>query len=239
LSTPGKSLWEGVIFGACMNCNDVDVGFRVDNDGIYWDVIEIAWKYHGIVPHSITAVALSTFGNRPYRYLQTPKASMSREEYDQGEGDRNAALSALDEALDEFQAKPKKALKKPNTRDKKKAAQEAIQDLFKMLQDPAELSRKLEEAQTDFESTAAFAKIEKLAEKFPTGDDDDFEEWSPMHSMHTPDEVQQMRAELRTAAPAMKATKDKEARREYEQELMPAIENVVEDGRMLFIQVDT
>ena len=94
-------------------------------------------------------------------------------------------------------------------------------------------------ASPDFERTAAFAKFEKIAGKLPTGDADDFEEWSPMHSMHTPDEVQQMRAELRAAAPAMKATRNKEARRQYEQDLMPAIENIIADGRMLFIQVDT
>ena len=35
LLIPGKALWEGVIFSACMKCDEVDVGFRVDNDGIY------------------------------------------------------------------------------------------------------------------------------------------------------------------------------------------------------------
>ena len=44
LSATGRDLWEGVVFGACSDREDIDVGFRVDSDGVYWDVIELAWK---------------------------------------------------------------------------------------------------------------------------------------------------------------------------------------------------
>src|SRR5256885_13477251 len=32
LSATGKAFWEGAIFGVCMDCAEIDVGFRVDND---------------------------------------------------------------------------------------------------------------------------------------------------------------------------------------------------------------
>ena len=74
LSQAGKSLWEGVVFGACMNNDSIDVGFRVDDDGIYWDVIEIAWKHLGVPTGVINDTTLSTFGTRPFRYFPVPKA---------------------------------------------------------------------------------------------------------------------------------------------------------------------
>jgi hypothetical protein len=57
-----------------------------------------------------------------------------------------------------------------------------------------------------------------------------------MHSMHPPDEVQRMLAELRSAAPA---ARNAELRFGFKEELMPAVEEVAADGRLLFVQVDT
>jgi hypothetical protein len=60
-----------------------------------------------------------------------------------------------------------------------------------------------------------------------------------MHSMHTPDEVRKMLAELRSIESAMQQGKKKDVRRQYDEDLLPAISSVADDGRMLFIQVDT
>lgn len=152
LSQVAKTLWEGVIFGACMKHKPIDVGFRQDDEGIYWDVIKIARKHLGVPANTINDTALSTFGTRPFRFFPAPKA-------------------------------------------KKKG-------WF----------------------------------SFGSGSDD---EWTPMHSMHAPDEVQKMQAELKAAGPAIKAAKNDEAREQYEENLMPALETIVQDGRMLFVQVDT
>jgi hypothetical protein len=64
-------------------------------------------------------------------------------------------------------------------------------------------------------------------------------EYDPMHSMHTPGEVHRMRIELRSIAEGMAAADDADAREEYTNELMPALERIADEGRMLFIQVDT
>lgn len=60
-----------------------------------------------------------------------------------------------------------------------------------------------------------------------------------MHSMHPPDEVQRMLAELRSVEPAVRAADDPDISEPFSEELLPAIEQVAADGRLLFIQVDT
>jgi hypothetical protein len=60
-----------------------------------------------------------------------------------------------------------------------------------------------------------------------------------MHSMHPPDEVQRMLAELRSAAPVVEAARNAELRFGFKEELLPAVEEVAADGRLLFVQVDT
>lgn len=69
-------------------------------------------------------------------------------------------------------------------------------------------------------------------------DEDDFDAWQPMHSMHTPDEVRKMLAELHSIAPAVETAKNKQVINDYDA-LLPVLEQLAEEGRMLFIQVDT
>jgi hypothetical protein len=70
-------------------------------------------------------------------------------------------------------------------------------------------------------------------------DEGDARQWFPMHSMHTPDEVERMCAELKSIEPAMKAAKKKSMREQFQNDLLPALERIFGDGRMLFVQVDT
>ena len=68
LSRVGKELWEGTIFAACMNSDDLDVGFRVDSDGIYWDVINLISDRMGERRETPGRSAMSRFGTVPFRY---------------------------------------------------------------------------------------------------------------------------------------------------------------------------
>lgn len=201
LSVTGKHLWESVIFNACMNCDDIDVGFRVDNDGIYWDVIEIAWKKLGVFENKNNNIALAAFGKQPFR----AEAGVIPE---QGV-DPDANLESLN-ALAQFL---KTAKENPETFLDSLANQDGISDRHK-------------------NALSAFMSDDD-------DEDDDPEVWYSMHSMHMPDQVQKMLAELKSVEPAMKTTKIKDARRQYEEDLMPALESIVKDRRMLFIQVDT
>ncbi|HUE75118.1 MAG TPA: hypothetical protein VMP01_29890 [Pirellulaceae bacterium] len=142
LSRVGKELWEGTFYGACMNCKGLNVDFRVDSDGVYWDVIGIARDALKVPPNQVTSVAMSTFGTRPFRYHGGAKQKVK------------------------------------------------------------------------------------------------FGDWSPMHSMHPPEEVQRMVQELESIKPSIDAADD-EVQRQYEEELLPALTKIAKDGRMLFIQVDT
>lgn len=148
LSDAGKSIWDAAIFGFCCHTDPNSVGFRVDHDGVYWDVVELAWKHLEVAPDQISPnVALSAFGRRPYRY--NPPAT-------------------------EGQAQ----------------------------------------------------------------DDEDFDAWDPMHSMHTPDEVRKIAEELKTAAPTIERSRNQQAIHDYDS-LLPIMEKLAAEGRMLFVQTDT
>lgn len=216
LSRAGKSLWEGVIFNACMNNEDIDVDFRVDSDGIYWDVIELAWKKLGVVPNTVTDVALSAFGTRPYRYHPRPASGQSRAEFDRAAGESRASLESLSKMLGQFAQDAKSGKRKP-------------EDLLKDLEGATGVSREHKDLVKDFLSDD------------DSDDDDGLDDtaWTPMHSMHAPAEMVKMQAELQSAAAALKKAKNKEALADYEDELMPALDSIVQDGRMLFVQVDT
>jgi len=66
-----------------------------------------------------------------------------------------------------------------------------------------------------------------------------WDDWHAMHSMHSPDEVQRLLEELTAAESASEASDDAHARQEYESELMPSVEKVARESRLLYIAVDT
>jgi len=157
LSDVGKSVWSTAVAGFCRDAGRKAVGFRVDQDSIYWDVLDLARKHLKVEPDQIVPdVALSAFGKRPYRY--------------------HPPTDAADIGGDE-----------------------------------------------------------------PGDDDeyygDDFDDWS-MHSMHTPDEVRKMLAELRSVGPAIEGSRNKQAISDYDS-FIPVLEKLDKQRRMLFIQVDT
>lgn len=61
----------------------------------------------------------------------------------------------------------------------------------------------------------------------------------PMHSMHPPEEVRQMLAATKEAESAVMASSDENAKRELEEELLPTLERLSEQLRVLFVGVDT
>jgi hypothetical protein len=210
LSATGKTLWEGAVFNACMNCDEIDVGFRAENDGLGWDVLEFAWKRLGVVPGQISDVALSAFGTRPYRYHARAEPAQTRDRLDKEEAERRSSLSALSGMLGQFLKSAKQGQA-----------------------DPSKLLDQLNQNQ-------AVTEQHKQALKGVLGDADegDSEDWQPMHSMHTLDEVRTMLVELRSLKSALKKAKTN-VRRQFDEDLLPAINTVASEGRILFVQVDT
>ena len=210
LSTAGKELWEGLIFDICTDNNVQDLGFRVENDGIYWDVINVAFAKLKIPPETINDKALSTFGQRPFRYCppsrnQEPPPVLDPET-------QKASLEELHQLLEQSKQDPTALLAKL-------AEQEGILPEHK--QSLIDLLNVFDEDQDDDE-----------------GDDEEWP-WRPMHSMHPTAEVQQMLQELRSIESALVQSRIKGVRSQYEEDLLPALERIVESGRMLFVQVDT
>jgi hypothetical protein len=72
LSAPAQEAWSNAV---CRFCSDTrELGFRVDHDGVYWDVIELACKHLSASPNQASSSAmLSSFGKRPYRYHSPAK----------------------------------------------------------------------------------------------------------------------------------------------------------------------
>lgn len=210
LSTAGKELWEGLIFDICTDNNVLDLGFRVESDGIYWDVINVAFAKLKIPQETINDKALSTFGQRPFRYCPAPMNHEARPVLDPES--QKASLQELQQFLEEGQQDPTTLLAKL-------AEQEGILPEHK--QSLIDLLNVFDEEQDGDEDDA---------EEWP---------WRPMHSMHSTSEVQQMVQELRSIESALVQSSIKGVRSQYEDELLPALERIVASGRMLFVQVDT
>jgi hypothetical protein len=69
LSDVGKEIWCSAVYDFCSTTGPHAVGFRVDHDGIYWDVLALARKQLNVAPDQFSPdVALSAFGVRAYRY---------------------------------------------------------------------------------------------------------------------------------------------------------------------------
>lgn len=144
LSLQEQQLWETAFYVTCMRAKKLNIGFREESEGVYFDVITLIVSRLGDSPGTPGKSAMSRFGAIPFRYQ------------------------------------------------------------------PPAVPPKL-----------------------------DWSDWRPMHSMHSPDEVGQMLSELRSVAPAIEAAKDPDVREQFSVELLPAVERVAKEERMLFIQVDT
>ncbi len=109
LSTAGKELWEGLIFDVCTDNNVLDLGFQVESDGIYWDVINVAFAKLKIPQETINDKALSKFGQRPFRYCppsSSPTASVIDPEA------QKASLQGLEQLLEQAKQDPTTLLAK-------------------------------------------------------------------------------------------------------------------------------
>lgn len=67
LSCEGSYVWESALSTFCSDERSDDMGFAVESDGVYWDVIATALVHHNIPSRHITESVLSHFGARPYR----------------------------------------------------------------------------------------------------------------------------------------------------------------------------
>ncbi len=139
LSDIGREVWERNFYGKCMGSKKLDIGYRVDGDSIYWDVMMLVVKKLGDKPEKPGKSFMSRFGTVPFRYHPSKKSS----------------------------------------------------------------------------------------------------DWHPMHSMHPPEDVAKMADELRSLRPMVEKEKDAEIRKQFFDYLLPIVEKVASDERLLFIQVDT
>ncbi|WP_146119325.1 hypothetical protein [Blastopirellula marina] len=66
-----------------------------------------------------------------------------------------------------------------------------------------------------------------------------FMSWHPMHSLHLSEDVVKLRDEVLAAQEAVMGSDDEGAKRDYENELTPALDRLVAKGRILLVNVDT
>lgn len=65
------------------------------------------------------------------------------------------------------------------------------------------------------------------------------ETWAPYHSIHLPEDVRKLRDEVFAAQAAVMSSDDQDAKQQYEDELIPALDRALEQNRVLLIEVDT
>ena len=168
LSYWGKTIWEGVIFSACMGSEEFDVGFAVNCEGISWDLIEKPVK-HLLKSRSLDSIALAKFGHTPYRFTLN---------FDEQEED----MLAVVQKLQDFMAQ---------------AAQDPVgfgNNFAKIVSADATLSDKQKKVMLAMWDEMNGTGEEEEDEEEQEDDDD----WPPMHSMHPTAEVSQMLAELQS-----------------------------------------
>lgn len=66
-----------------------------------------------------------------------------------------------------------------------------------------------------------------------------FAAWMPYFSMHLPSDVAKLREEVQAAESAVMNSDNPDAQWEYENELLPVLNSVLNDQRLLFVVVDT
>jgi hypothetical protein len=217
LSETGKTIWEGAIFDLCMD-DDSDLGFRVDHDGVYWDVVERAWKHLGVPANGVTSVAFSAFGRKPFRYHPPKVAGSTFAELDRAEGEHRSSLQAMSKLLEEMAEDVRAGRRHPDE------LLDALENAPGVLPDHRDALKDLLSDDEDDEEDG---------DEGPDGDD-----WNSMHSMHDPEEVRQMVAELHSVAAQVRASPDADIREQFD-ELLAVLEKIASEGRILFVQVDT
>src|SRR5579863_2121884 len=101
LSNVAQNIWGNAVFSFCSSKSKDAVGFRVDHDGVYWDVLELALKQLKVDRDQIRPdVALSTFGKRPYRYHHRPTGATKSHEMNGGDDDEEEDLEDYDFDMD-------------------------------------------------------------------------------------------------------------------------------------------
>lgn len=224
LSTVGKNLWEDLIWELAMEDLEppIDLGFECESDGVYWDVIEECWKRLGVVPNQLSSIAMSSFGITPLRYTPPQTGPQTtREEFDAQQEQRLDGLNAAQAVMEESQD----ALLSGNMDEKQ---------LLAKLQ--ASGAGEVADMMRDMMNVLDGDDDEEDLDPF---DEDEDEEFTAMHSMHLPEQVTAMQKELESIANEMSQHQDNEVREEFTEELLPTIQKVANEKRVLFIQVDT
>jgi hypothetical protein len=73
LSDSGKQMWERSWMDLCNDETLTPFDFQCESDGIYWNIMEEAMKFHSQKANVISDHVISHFGTRPFRYLHKGK----------------------------------------------------------------------------------------------------------------------------------------------------------------------
>jgi hypothetical protein len=136
----GQRIWEEAFTALCENEEQNPFKFQYESDGIYWNIVEEAVRYHQQPKNQLTDLEITHFGTRPFRYRRDSK--------------------------------------------------------------------------------------------WQWGD------WSPTHSMHTPQEVAALAEQFAAAEDAIRMSPHEETEMDYE-ELMSVLDKLRSSERILYVQVDT
>jgi hypothetical protein len=215
LSQVGKEVWESALLEVLA---EPALGLKraVESQGVEYEVVDAVWKLLGVVPGTVSDVALSAFGSRPFRYQPPAGSGRTREEYDrEAERLRPFLEAATDVLTGSLRGLP----------------------LFGA---PTEKPKSDEELLQEFEKHEGLSPADKqqfaaLLSDEPFEGDEDGYQWTPSHSIHPPDEVKRIQDELRSLETRINADPRPEVRKQYEAELMPAIDRVAAGGRMLLV----
>ncbi len=73
LSDCGREIWERSFLDLCGRDSLNPFNFECESDGIYWNIIEEAMKFHSLPANTLSDHVVSHFGTRPFRYFRNEK----------------------------------------------------------------------------------------------------------------------------------------------------------------------
>lgn len=219
LTNGGGAIWD-MFMSLIIQSDELKLKNRLDCEGLSWEFLDEINRQLLAKTGKENASFLA-FGHRPYRYLG---AVPNLEEQQPHGDDLTGGLMKVMAFLEKCKRDPLRFQELLDADETLAPAQKKV--VQKMFNDCLEEDEDDEASQSD----------DDLFGDDDDEDDDEHHEYEPAHSIHLPEEISQMLADLKSIEESI--TQDEELSEQYE-ELVEILERLLSKGRAMYVISDT